>query len=156
MLAGETYGCFLNSYRCVNVQAEVATTAITQLNHGRYHAMEQHLGYASAASRVAAALTSPEIRQNVCDILDAEDLVKLLNPLKTATSGLCEETSPTVSLIVPLKSMIEQSMTPNDGDSTTVADARRAVLSNILGRYSRDAYNYLLETQSHTQGLYRS
>lgn len=133
VLAGETYGCFLNSYRCVTVQAEVATTAITQLNHGRYHAMEQHLGYASAASRVAAALPSPEIRQNVCDILDAEDLVKLLNPLKTATSGLCEETSPTVSLIVPLKSMIEQSMTPNDGES-----------------------NYLLETQSHTQGLYRS
>ncbi|MBN3302803.1 ZBED4 protein, partial [Amia calva] len=81
--------------------------------------------YLEQQAAIAAALTSPEIRQNArntldsCDITDAEDLVKLLNPLKTATTVLCDEKSPTLSLIVPLKSMIEQSMTPNDGDSTT-------------------------------------
>lgn len=96
--------------------------------------------YLEQQAAIAAALTSSEIRQNArnidtldCDIRDAEDLVKLLHPLKAATTVLCEEKSPTVSLIVPLKSMIEQSMTPNNNNR------------NIADRYSGDAYNYLLE-----------
>lgn len=42
--------------------------------------------------------------------------------------------------------MIEQSMAPNVRDFPTVADVKRAILSNISGRYSGDAYNYLLES----------
>ncbi|XP_039595872.1 uncharacterized protein LOC120517539 [Polypterus senegalus] len=42
--------------------------------------------------------------------------------------------------------MIEQNMAPNDSDSPTVADTKRAILSNISGRYSGDVYNYLLES----------
>ncbi len=110
--------------------------------------------YLEQQAAISAALTSPEMSQiplnidtlDSSDILNAEDLVKLLNPLKTATTVLCEEKSPTVSLIVPLKSMIEQSMAPNDGDTPTVADTKRAILSNISGRYSGDAYNLLLES----------
>ena len=109
--------------------------------------------YLEQQAAIAAALTSPEIRQNTrnidtldsCDVRDAEDLVKLLQPLKTATTVLCEEKSPTVSLIVPLKSMIEQNMTPNDGDSTTVANTKTAIHTNIANRYSGDVFNYLLE-----------
>lgn len=109
--------------------------------------LEQH-------AAVAAALTSPEIIQNArnidtldsCDLRDAEDLVKLLNHLKTATTVLCDQKSPTVSLIVPLTSMIEQSMTPSNGDSITMVDTKSAILCNILGRYSGDAHNYLLES----------
>ncbi|KAI4875122.1 hypothetical protein NFI96_026829 [Prochilodus magdalenae] len=104
--------------------------------------------YREQQATIAAALTSPEIRQNAqtintpdsSDFRDAEDLVKLLYPLKTATTVLWEEESPTASLIVPLKNMIEQSMTPDEGDSTTVGD-----LSTISGRYSGDAYTFLLE-----------
>lgn len=47
---------------------------------------------------------------------------------------------------VALKSMTEQSMTPNNGDSTTMADTKRGILCNITGRHSVDAYNYLLES----------
>ncbi|KAL7880871.1 hypothetical protein SRHO_G00031250 [Serrasalmus rhombeus] len=109
--------------------------------------------YLEQQAAITAALTSPELRQNAqsidtldsCDVRDAEDLVKLLHPLKTATTVLCEEKSPTVSLIVPLKSMIEQSMTPNGGDSTTVANTKTAILTNIANRYSGDAFNYLVE-----------
>ncbi|XP_054623684.1 E3 SUMO-protein ligase ZBED1-like [Dunckerocampus dactyliophorus] len=115
--------------------------------------LEMLARYLEQQAAIAAALASPEIRQNIryldtldsCDIRDAEDLVKLLYPLKTATTVLCEEKRPTVSLIAPLKSMIEQSMTPNDGDSTTVSDTKTAILRNIADRYSGDAYNYLLE-----------
>ncbi|KAL7841202.1 hypothetical protein SRHO_G00248930 [Serrasalmus rhombeus] len=109
--------------------------------------------YLEQQAAITAALTSPDLRQNArsidtldsCDVRDAEDLVKLLHPLKTATTVLCEEKSPTVSLIVPLKSMIKQSMTPNDGDSTTVANTKTAILMNIANRYSGDAFNYLVE-----------
>ncbi|KAE8297845.1 hypothetical protein D5F01_LYC02317 [Larimichthys crocea] len=109
--------------------------------------------YLEQQAAITAALTSTELKQNArsidtldsCDVRDAEDLVKLLQPLKTATTVLCEEKSPTVSLIVPLKSMIEQSMTPDDGDSTTVANTKTAILTNIANRYSGDAFNYLLE-----------
>lgn len=109
--------------------------------------------YLEQQAAITAALTSPELRQNArsidtldsCDVRDAEDLVKLLHPLKKATTVLCEEKSPTVSLIVPLKSMIEQSMTPNDGDSTTMANTKTAILTNIANRYSGDAFNYLVE-----------
>lgn len=51
-----------------------------------------------------------------------------------------------MSLIVPLKIMIEQSMTPKNGDSTAVAETKSAILRNVSGRYSGDAYNYLLES----------
>ncbi|KAK0149249.1 Zinc finger BED domain-containing protein 1 [Merluccius polli] len=140
-----------NGYRVVNFQAETATIAITQVNHGRYDAVEQHVGYAGSLPRAASCHNSSSHQPRVktkrsidtldsCDVRDAEDLVKLLCPLKTATTVLREEKSPTVSLIVPLKSMIEQSMTPNDGDSTTTA-----ILTNIANRYSGDAFNYLLE-----------
>lgn len=85
------------------------------------HYLEQHLA-------ITAALLSEDIQRNACeidtldtsDICDAENIVKLLKPLKTAITVLSEEKSPTVSLIVPLKHMIEKNMTPNTEDSPTV------------------------------------
>lgn len=110
--------------------------------------------YLEQQATVAAALTSPDIIQNarnidmldICDLRNAEDLVKLLNPLKTPTTVLCDQKSRTLSLIVPLKSMIEQSMTPSDGDSITMVDTKSVILHNIWGRYSGDTHNYLLES----------
>lgn len=92
--------------------------------------------YLEQQAAIAAAPSSPEKRKNAgaidtldsSDIRDAEDLVKLPNPLKTATAVLSAEKSPTISLIVPLKSMIEQIMAPKDGDSTTVVDTKSAIL----------------------------
>ncbi|MGL5207643.1 hypothetical protein, partial [Cetobacterium sp.] len=86
--------------------------------------------YLEQQAVTSASLTSTEMRQNArnidtldsSNIFNAKDLV--LNPLKAATTVLCEEKSPTVSLIVPLKSMIEQSMAANDSDSPTVADTK--------------------------------
>ena len=53
--------------------------------------------YLEQQAAISAALTSPEVKQNAgsidtldsCDVRDAEDLVKLLHPLKTATTVLC-------------------------------------------------------------------
>ena len=65
--AGETCGCFFpsqfNSNCVIDVQAKVATITCTQVDHGRYHAMEQHLGYAGslpgAANRCSSSSHQP-------------------------------------------------------------------------------------------------
>ncbi|KAJ8352218.1 hypothetical protein SKAU_G00236940 [Synaphobranchus kaupii] len=111
--------------------------------------LERYLKHQSA---VAATLLSPYVRRNAreidtldhADINDAEDIVKLLKPMKTATTVLSDEKTPTVSLIVPLKHMIESSMAPNEEDSATVSAMKRAILDNLSNRYT-DVYDWLLE-----------
>lgn len=59
----------------------------------------------------AATLLTESVRKNAgdldtlstSDIRDAYDIVKLLKPLKTATTVICDEKSPAVSLIETLK-----------------------------------------------------
>lgn len=109
--------------------------------------------YLEQQAAVSAALSSPEIRRNAreidtldnTDISDVEDIVKLLKPLKTATKVVCDEKEPTVSLIMPLKYMIEQSMSPDENDTQTIASMKSAILLNISDRYSGDCNDMLQE-----------
>ncbi len=102
---------------------------------------------------IAAALLSTEVRKNTRqldtmdsnDITDAEEMVNLLKPLKKATTVLSDEKSATLSLILPLKSMIEQSMTLDKKDSTTIANMKAAILQNLSGR-STAVQDYLQES----------
>ncbi|ROL47946.1 Zinc finger BED domain-containing protein 1 [Anabarilius grahami] len=108
--------------------------------------------YLEQQAAVTATLLSNDVRRNVpdidtldgSDIRDAEDIVNLLKPLKTATTVLCDEKNPTVSLIVPLKHMIEHNMASNEEDSPTVSNIKRAILNNLYNRYTSE-YNHLLE-----------
>lgn len=109
--------------------------------------------YLEQQAAVSAALSSPEIRRNAreidtldnTDISDVEDIVKLLKPLKTATKVVCDEKEPTVSLIMPLKYMIEQSMSPDENDTQTIASMKSAILLDISDRYSGDCNDMLQE-----------
>ncbi|KAK0144340.1 Zinc finger BED domain-containing protein 1 [Merluccius polli] len=109
--------------------------------------------YLEQQAAVSAALSSPEIRRNAreidtldnTDISDVEDIVKLLKPLKTATTVVCDEKEPTVSLIMPLKYMIEQSMSPDENDTQTIANMKSAILLDISDRYSGDCNDMLQE-----------
>ncbi|KAJ8346850.1 hypothetical protein SKAU_G00282510 [Synaphobranchus kaupii] len=102
--------------------------------------------YLEQQAAVTAALMSPEVRRNardidtldVSDITDAKDLVKLLKPLKTATTVLCDEKLPTVSLIIPMKRMIEQAMTPDAKDSAVLANTKSTILNDIFGQLQSD------------------
>lgn len=109
--------------------------------------------YLEQQAAVSAALSCPGIRRNAreidtldnSDISDVEDLVKLLKPLKTATTVVCDEKEPTVSLIIPLKFMIEQSMSPDENDTQTIANMKSAILLDISDRYSGDCNDMLQE-----------
>ncbi len=102
---------------------------------------------------IAAALLSTEVRKNTRqldtmdsnDITDAEEMVNLLKPLKKATTVLSDEKSATLSLILPLKSMIGQSMTLDEKDSTTIANMKAAILQNLSGRNTA-VQDYLQES----------
>ncbi|XP_039503629.1 E3 SUMO-protein ligase ZBED1-like [Pimephales promelas] len=109
--------------------------------------------YLEQQAAVSAALSCPGIRRNAreidtldnADISDVEDIVKLLKPLKTATTVVCDEKEPTVSLIMPLKFMIEQSMSPDENDTQTIANMKSAILLDISDRYSGDCNDMLQE-----------
>ncbi|KAJ4933836.1 hypothetical protein JOQ06_006645 [Pogonophryne albipinna] len=70
-------------------------------------------------------------------------MVRLLSPLKKAMS---DESQPTVSLIVPLKHMIEQSMAQCDEDSSTIAHMKRAILKDFTDRYQGEQNKFLQES----------
>ncbi len=109
--------------------------------------------YLEEQAAITAALLSTEVRKNARqldtmdsnDITDAEEIVNLLKPLKKATTVLSDEKSATLSLILPLKSMIEQSMTLDEKDSTTIANMKAAILQNLSGRYTA-VQDYLQES----------
>lgn len=109
--------------------------------------------YLDLQPAVAGALVSPEVHRNAreidtldnLDIRDAEDIMKLLKPLKTVTTVLSDEQNPTVSLIVPLKHTIEQSMLPVEEDSTTVRMMKKAIFNNLSDRYTGPGDNHLLD-----------
>lgn len=68
----------------------------------------------------------------------AEELIQVLTPLKTVTTLMSSETTPTISMILPLKEMILKSMSPEDQDSATVKEAKAAfgITNDLAKRYT--------------------
>ena len=92
---------------------------------------------------VYAALTSKDLRGktnlttlNESDISEAEELVIVLTPLKIATVALCEESVPTVSLIRPVMYKLEGFMAEKDDDTNLIKQVKKAVLTDLSGRYT--------------------
>lgn len=66
----------------------------------------------------------------------AEELIQVLTPLKTVTTLMSSETTPTISMILPLKEMILKSMSPGDQDSATIKEAKAAITNDLAKRYT--------------------
>lgn len=118
-------------------------------------------GYLEQQQAVAAALLSDEVRRNAretdtldaADIANAVDIVKLLTPLKKATTVLCDESRPTISLIMPLKHMIQVSMAQCDGDSNTISQMKAAKLNDLANRYQGEQAEFLQESRKRALDL---
>ncbi|XP_048859191.1 E3 SUMO-protein ligase ZBED1-like [Brienomyrus brachyistius] len=112
--------------------------------------------YLEQQQAVAAALLSDELRQksreidtlDTSDIANAEDLVKLLSPIKKATTVLCDESQPTISLISPLKQMIQESMATDKHDSNVIAQMKAAILKDLSDRYQGEDEKFLQESSA--------
>lgn len=74
----------------------------------------------------------------------AEDLIKILKPLKNVTTLMSAETPPSVSMIIPLQKMILKSMTPSEEDSSTIKDAKAAISEDLEVRYLNPEFQHYL------------
>lgn len=67
----------------------------------------------------------------------AENLVTVMKTLKTVTVMMCEASSPTASMILPLKMNIH--MAQSDDDSPAERDVKKAIRNDLEQRYTDPA-----------------
>ncbi|KAJ4930342.1 hypothetical protein JOQ06_019346, partial [Pogonophryne albipinna] len=102
-----------------------------------YEMVERYLEQQSAVYSALSALKNKDIA-NLTDqeVRVAENVIEIMKPLKTVTTILSTETAPSVSMILPLKTMILKSMEQNDEDTPTVRELKHAIRENLQKRYS--------------------
>ncbi|KAL1277053.1 hypothetical protein QQF64_023726 [Cirrhinus molitorella] len=74
-------------------------------------------------------MTDKAVKKNVKDIVTlsendvglAENVITALNSLKTVTTLMCTESSPSASIVLPMKMMILKSMVLSDDDSPALS-----------------------------------
>lgn len=104
---------------------------------------------------IEATLMSEDVKKNSKDIYtlkeddiaSIERMMQILKPLKTVTTLLCWEKSPTVSLIHPLKEMLMQQLQVSDDDSLCSA-VKNAILQDIRPRYTDPEMQLFLRESS--------
>ncbi|PJE77857.1 hypothetical protein CI610_03214 [invertebrate metagenome] len=96
---------------------------------------------------IMSELSAPEIRKNVKDnvtdisnddITQAEHAMTVLEPLKTVTTIMCSEQTPTVSLMYPMKALLLDSMNDTANDSGLIKEVKSAVRNDLQKRYDSD------------------
>ncbi|XP_049930768.1 E3 SUMO-protein ligase ZBED1-like [Epinephelus moara] len=112
---------------------------ITRWN-GSFEMLERFLEQQAA---VCASLLDRKLRKGANDvqtlsegdISTAEDLVKLLGPVKSATTIMCEEQQPKVSMIAPLKAKLLEHYSISEEDSTLVTEMKQTMTKELQQRY---------------------
>ena len=107
--------------------------------------------YLEQQAAVYATLSTAGIRKNAkelitlndTDVRNAEEICKILKPLKTITTVLCSGKSPTTSLILPLKDKIMKVTFPSEADSGLVESVKRAIADDMAARYEGDIVRFL-------------
>ncbi|KAL0188452.1 hypothetical protein M9458_015551, partial [Cirrhinus mrigala] len=105
-----------------------------------YDMMERYLEQQPA---IYSALMDKNVKKNVKDIAVlsdselklAEEMINLLKPLKTITTLLSTETTPSLS-VIPLKTMILKFMEPVEDESLAIKDAKAAITQDLENRYT--------------------
>ncbi|XP_040183654.1 E3 SUMO-protein ligase ZBED1-like [Rana temporaria] len=100
--------------------------------------------YLEQQAAIYSALTDKTLKKMVKDIITlsdddvrvAEEVLQVLQPLKMVTTLLSTESSPSVSMILPLKTRILQSMAPGVEDSTITRDVKTAIREDLQPRYT--------------------
>ncbi|KAK7158525.1 hypothetical protein R3I94_004985 [Phoxinus phoxinus] len=90
-----------------------------------------------------ATLLDKKIRKGLCDVhtlsesdlLAAEQMVSLLAPLKTATTLMCEEKQPTVSIVAPLRIKLLTHFEYAPDDSPLIKEMKRLMSDDLRERY---------------------
>lgn len=96
--------------------------------------------YLEQQAAVYSALTEKALKKNINPLSDqdvrvAEEVIEVLKPLKTVTTIMSTETTPSVSMILPLKTMFLKSMEPTEENTPIVKEIKSAIRENMIGRY---------------------
>ncbi|XP_026791016.2 E3 SUMO-protein ligase ZBED1-like [Pangasianodon hypophthalmus] len=100
--------------------------------------------YLEQKSAVYSALTERAHKnKDIANLTDhelsiAESGIEIMKPLKMVPTILSTETTPSVSMILPLKNMILESMKQNDDDTPTAREIKQAISENLQTRYFAD------------------
>lgn len=112
---------------------------------------------------ITAALLSPEVRKNVTDcaltesdISHAEEMVEALKPMLVATKIMCEEKSPTISIIAPLQAQLLSDTTSTVEDSPLVREIKGAIHQDLSKRYQTVEEKDLLYISSSLDPRFKS
>nr|XP_054592988.1 E3 SUMO-protein ligase ZBED1-like [Nothobranchius furzeri] len=111
--------------------------------------MERYLEQKDAVFAAMADNTVKKNMKNINSLSDdehtlAENLVAVMKTLKTVTIMMCEASSPTASMIMPLKISILNSMVQSDDDSPTVRDVKKHIRDDLEQRYTDPAIQHYL------------
>ncbi|XP_052798101.1 E3 SUMO-protein ligase ZBED1-like [Mya arenaria] len=106
-----------------------------------FHMIERYLEQQAA---IFATLLHKDVKKNIADVVTLSDTdnqnleaaLKILGPINTATNLLCSDSSPTVSLIHPMKEMLLVQMKIMPGDNAFVKAVKDAIVKNLLPRYT--------------------
>ena len=115
-----------------------------------YDMLERYLEQQPA---VIATLMSQDMRQrdkDICtltesDVSNAEDVVRVLHPLQTITTIICDARQPTISMVIPMKNKIIASMKGIECDSELVRNVKSTMSQDVEKRYE-DIQDFLLES----------
>ncbi|XP_077375916.1 E3 SUMO-protein ligase ZBED1-like [Festucalex cinctus] len=91
---------------------------------------------------ISAALLSRDIRNGDVntlkaeDFCDAEDIVKLMAPVKLVTTTMSEDKQPTLSVISPVKAKLKKTFETTDNDTVVLREMKQAFMNDMEKRYS--------------------
>lgn len=99
--------------------------------------------YLEQQAAIFSALTDKRVKKNVKDLVTlsdddiklAEALIQVVKPLKTVTTIMSTDQTPTVSMIIPLKHRILASMKHNATDPAVVKEVKTAISRDFKDRY---------------------
>ena len=123
-------------------QHKLINVVLTRWNSS--HDMVQRFLEQQAA--IEAFLLTKDVKKNAKDvhllseddISGAESVIKVLGPIKTNTTILCDEKTPTISMIHPLKEMLIQQMKVSDDDVMLVKEVKPAIAKDLDARFGNN------------------
>lgn len=105
------------------------------------HDMLEH--FLEQQPAVFATLMSRELRKGEevntlgeKDICNAEDIVRLMAPVKVVTTILCEDEMPTLSMIAPLRAKLKTQFESMDEDTPLITEMKKAFKNDFEKRYT--------------------
>lgn len=90
------------------------------------------------------------------DISSAEEMVEALKPMLVATNIMCEEKSPTISIIAPLHAQLLSDTTSSIGESPLVREIKGALHQDLSKRYKSVEEKDLLNISSALDPRFKS